>query len=151
MTPLDVYLQTASPEQARAAVVDFGQAIKDMAASNIFPGDMLIKNFGVTELGRVIFYDYDEVCPLSACRFRRQPRAYAYEDELASRPWYLVEENDVFPEEFRSFLGLKAELRDVFMEHHADIFTPEFWQASQARIQSGRLSHLFPYRRFDPD
>ena len=151
VTPLDVYLQTASAEAARAAVIDFGQAIKDMAASNIFPGDMLIKNFGVTELGRVIFYDFDEVCPLTACRFRRQPRAYSYEDELAAQPWYLVEENDIFPEEFVSFLGLKAELRNVFMTHHADIFTPEFWQAHQDRIQSNNLAHVFPYRRFNAD
>jgi isocitrate dehydrogenase kinase/phosphatase len=149
--PLDVYLQTAAPDAAAAAVIDFGQAIRDMAASNIFPGDMLIKNFGVTELGRVIFYDYDEVCPLTACRFRRQPRAHSYEDELAATPWFLVEENDVFPEEFRSFLGLKPNLRDVFMEHHAAIFTPEFWQAHQNRIQSGDLSHVYPYRRFDED
>lgn len=149
VTPLDVYLQTASVPEARAAVIDFGQAIKDMAASNIFPGDMLIKNFGVTELGRVIFYDFDEVCPLTACRFRRQPRAYSYEDELAAQPWYLVEENDVFPEEFVSFLGLKAELRNVLMAHHADIFTPEFWQTHQERIQSNNLVHVFPYRRFD--
>ncbi len=151
VTPLDVYLQTASAEAARAAVIDFGQAIKDMAASNIFPGDMLIKNFGVTELGRVIFYDFDEVCPLTACRFRRQPRAYSYEDELAAQPWYLVEENDIFPEEFVSFLGLKAELRNVMMGHHADIFTPDFWQAHQDRIQSNNLAHVFPYRRFNAD
>ncbi len=151
VTPLDVYLQTASAEAARAAVIDFGQAIKDMAASNIFPGDMLIKNFGVTELGRVIFYDFDEVCPLTACRFRRQPRAYSYEDELAAQPWYLVEENDIFPEEFVSFLGLKAELRNVMMGHHADIFTPDFWQAHQDRIQSNNLAHVFPYRRLNAD
>jgi isocitrate dehydrogenase kinase/phosphatase len=151
VTPLDVYLRSASAEQARAAVIDFGQAIKDMAASNIFPGDMLIKNFGVTELGRVIFYDFDEVCPLTACRFRRQPRAASYEDELAAQPWYLVEENDIFPEEFVSFLGLKAELRNVFMTHHADIFTPEFWQAHQDRIQSNNLVHVYPYRRFNAE
>jgi isocitrate dehydrogenase kinase/phosphatase len=149
VVPLDVYLQTAAPDQAAAAVIDFGQAIRDMAASNIFPGDMLIKNFGVTELGRVIFYDYDEVCPLTACRFRRQPQAHSYEDEMAAAPWYLVEENDVFPEEFRSFLGLKPALRQVFMDHHADIFTPEFWQAHQKRIRSGELAHVYPYLRFD--
>ena len=149
--PLDVYLQTAAPDEAAAAVIDFGQAIRDMAASNIFPGDMLIKNFGVTELGRVIFYDYDEVCPLTACRFRHQPQARSYEDEMASTPWYLVAENDVFPEEFSAFLGLKPDLREVFMAHHADIFTPRFWQVHQDRIQSGNLAHVYPYQRFDDD
>ena len=151
VTPLDVFLQTAGAEAAAAAVIDFGQAIRDMAASNIFPGDMLIKNFGVTELGRVIFYDYDEVCPLTACRFRRQPRAQAYADELSAAPWYLVDENDVFPEEFQSFLGLRPALREIFLEHHADIFTPEFWQGHQRRIESGNLAHVFPYRRFSED
>ncbi len=149
VTPLDVFLQTASAEEAAAAVIDFGQAIRDMAASNIFPGDMLIKNFGVTELGRVIFYDYDEVCPLTACRFRRQPREQAYADELSAAPWYLVDENDIFPEEFHSFLGLKPVLRDIFLAHHADIFTPEFWQAHQRRIESGDLAHVYPYEPFD--
>ena len=151
VTPLDVYLQTAPPDKAAAAVIDFGQAIRDMAASNIFPGDMLIKNFGVTELGRVIFYDYDEVCPLTACRFRHQPRAHSHEDEMAAAPMYLVDEYDVFPEEFQAFLGLKPDLRAVFMAHHAEIFTPEFWQAHQDRIQSGNLAHVYPYRRFDTD
>ncbi len=151
VTPLDVYLQTAPPDKAAAAVIDFGQAIRDMAASNIFPGDMLIKNFGVTELGRVIFYDYDEVCPLTVCRFRHQPRAHSHEDEMAAAPWYLVEENDIFPEEFQAFLGLKPDLRAVFMAHHAAIFTPEFWQAHQDRIQSGNLAHVYPYQRFDAD
>ncbi len=151
VTPLDIYLQTAPPDEAAAAVIDFGQAIRDMAASNIFPGDMLIKNFGVTELGRVIFYDYDEVCPLTACRFRHPPRAHSHEDEMAAAPWYLVDENDIFPEEFQSFLGLKPDLRAVFMAHHADIFTPEFWQAHQNRIQSGNLVHVYPYRRFDAE
>ena len=151
VTPLDVYLKTASEDEAGEAVVDFGQAIKDMAASNIFPGDLLIKNFGVTELGRVIFYDYDEVCPVTTCRFRAKPRAVSYEDELAAAPWYLVGENDVFPEEFIAFLGLTEALIGVLLEHHKEIFTPQFWQAHQTRIQSGIPVHIFPYRRFDAD
>jgi isocitrate dehydrogenase kinase/phosphatase len=148
VVPLDVYLRTATPDLAADAVIDFGQAIRDLAASNIFPGDMLIKNFGVTELGRVIFYDYDEVCPLTACRFRRRPRARSPEDEMAAMPWYLVEDNDIFPEEFQSFLGLKPELRRIFVDHHAEIFTPDFWQAHQSRIESGDLAHVYPYQRF---
>jgi isocitrate dehydrogenase kinase/phosphatase len=151
VTPLDVYLKTASDHEAREAVIEFGQAIKDMAASNIFPGDLLIKNFGVTELGRVIFYDYDEVCPVTSCRFRTKPRAASYEDELAAAPWYLVGENDVFPEEFISFLAMSEALRNVLLAHHGDIFTPAFWQSHQTRIQSGIPVHIFPYRRFNDD
>jgi isocitrate dehydrogenase kinase/phosphatase len=151
VTPLDVFLKTAADPDARAAVVDFGQAVKDMAASDIFPGDLLIKNFGVTELGRVIFYDYDEVCPLSSCRFRAKPAAMHYEHELDSAPWFMVADNDVFPEEFPAFLGLSADLLGVLLEHHGDLFTPEFWQDHQQRIASGNPKHVIPYQTLDEE
>ena len=145
--PLDLFLETAAPEAARAAVIEFGQAIKDLAHSNIFPGDMLLKNFGVTGLGRVIFYDFDEICPLTDCRFRRKPAATSYDDELASEPWYFVGENDIFPEEFESFLGLTGVLKRVFMAHHADLLGVDFWQQTQDNIRTGRPMHVFPYAR----
>jgi isocitrate dehydrogenase kinase/phosphatase len=146
VTPLDLYLESALPEDARSAVIDFGQAIKDMAASDIFPGDMLLKNFGVTTLGRVIFYDFDEICPLHQCRFRRKPRAFADDALLDEAPWYLVEENDVFPEEFIHFLGLRGQLREAFLEHHADLCGTPFWLDMQTRLAAGELLHLRPYR-----
>lgn len=145
--PLNLYLDEATAEAARAAVIDFGQAIKDLAYSNIFPGDMLLKNFGVTDLGRVIFYDFDEICPLTECRFRRKPAARSYEDELASEPWYFVGENDIFPEEFVNFLGLTGALKQVFMTHHEDLLHVNFWQQTQAQIRSGTPIHVFPYSR----
>jgi isocitrate dehydrogenase kinase/phosphatase len=145
--PLDLYLAEAPPEAARQAVIDFGQAIKDLAYSNIFPGDMLLKNFGVTALGRVIFYDFDEVCPLTDCRFRRKPKPRSHEDELSSEPWYYVAENDIFPEEFGDFLGLAGDLRDVFMTHHADLLNADFWQRTQESIGRGDPIHVFPYTR----
>ena len=145
--PLDLYLADARPEEARQAVIDFGQAIKDLACSNIFPGDMLLKNFGVTGLGRVIFYDFDEVCPMTQCRFRRKPPARSEEDELASEPWYYVGENDIFPEEFENFLGLDEALKQVFLTHHRDLLSVEFWQRIQENIQTGKLIHVFPYTR----
>jgi len=147
--PLDLYLAEATAEAARSAVIDFGQAIKDLAYSNIFPGDMLLKNFGVTDLGRVIFYDFDEICPLTECRFRRKPAAASYEDELASEPWYFVGDNDIFPEEFEHFLGLTGDLRDVFMSHHKDLLSVDFWRRTQDRIQAGVPMHVFPYRRLE--
>jgi isocitrate dehydrogenase kinase/phosphatase len=146
--PLDLYLAEAPPEAARAAVIDFGQAIKDLACSNLFPGDMLLKNFGVTGLGRVIFYDFDEVCPLTDCRFRRKPPAVSYEDELAAEPWYYVAENDIFPEEFENFLGLTGALKAAFLEHHADLLGVDFWRRTQAEIRAGRPIHVYPYQRF---
>lgn len=145
MVPLDVFLQRADAEAAKAAVIDYGRAIKDLARINIFPGDMLIKNFGVTQLGRVVFYDYDELCPLTDCNFRWLPQARAYEDELSSEPWFMVAENDVFPEEFAAFLALGPDLRSIFLKHHGDLLTPEFWQQTQAQIRAGAITPILPY------
>ncbi len=149
--PLDLFLAEATAEAARSAVIDFGQAIKDLAYSNIFPGDMLLKNFGVTDLGRVIFYDFDEICPLTECRFRRKPAAASYEDELASEPWYFVSDNDIFPEEFEHFLGLTGDLKEAFMAHHKDLLRVDFWRRTQEQIEAGVPIHVFPYQRFKGD
>lgn len=145
VTPLDLYLQQADWTSAKAAVLDFGQAIKDLARVNIFPGDMLIKNFGVSRLGRVVFYDYDELCPLTLCNFRKIPPPRNEMDEMAAAPWYFVDEHDVFPEEFKFFLGLPDDLRQVFIAVHGDLFEVEFWRETQQRIQSGELIHITPY------
>lgn len=145
LIPLDVYLKEADAETAKAAVIDYGRAIKDLAHINVFPGDMLIKNFGVTQLGRVVFYDYDELCPLTDCNFRRLPQARGYEDEMAAEPWFMVGENDVFPEEFASFLALAPDLREIFLKYHGDLLTPEFWQQTQNHIRAGVLKPILPY------
>lgn len=147
--PLDLYLNEATAEAARSAVIDYGQAIKDLAYSNIFPGDMLLKNFGVTDLGRVIFYDFDEICPLTECRFRRKPPPASYEDELASEPWYFIGDNDIFPEEFENFLGLTGSLKQAFMTHHRDLLNVNFWHQTQEQIRAGVPVHVFPYQRME--
>ncbi len=147
VTPLDVFLNKADEPAAQKIVIEWGNAIKDLAVSNIFPGDILLKNFGVTRHGRVVFYDYDELCPLTSCRFRKLPPAHEYENEMASEPWFYVDENDVFPEEFIKFLGLRPSLRDVFCEHHSDLFAVNFWQQAQQMIQAGELPHIYPYAR----
>jgi isocitrate dehydrogenase kinase/phosphatase len=145
VTPLDVYLQDAGAEKAAAVVVDFGNAIKDLAFANIFAGDMLLKNFGVTRHGRVVFYDYDEIVPLTDCRFRKIPKARSDMEEMADEPWYTVDENDVFPEEFSRFLGLSADYRELFLASHADLLEPAFWVSVQNEIRSGALRHIRPY------
>lgn len=147
VTPLDVYLQEADNRAARAAILDYGRAIRDLALSNIFPGDMLLNNFGVTRHGRVVFYDYDELCRITDCNFRRIPPAANPEDELAGEPWFYVGENDVFPEELPRFLGLPDDLHKFFMENHSDLFDVDFWRGIQERLQSGELVHIFPYAR----
>jgi len=152
VTPLNLYLRKGGREAAIRAVVDYGNANKELAAANIFPGDFLLKNYGVTRHGRVVFYDYDELCLITDCNFRRLPVARHDEDELESETWFAVGENDIFPEEFVRFLELDGELRDAFYEHHLDLFTVEFWQGVQDRLRAGEIMDVFPYpqsRRFN--
>ncbi len=152
VTPLNLYLRSAPPARAQAAVIDYGRAIKELAAANIFPGDFLLKNFGVTRHGRVVFYDYDELCLLDDCKFRRLPPPAYPEAEFAAQPWFSVGADDIFPEEFVSFLGMPDDLRELFVEHHSDLFDVEFWRRMQDRLRRGELPDLFPYpleRRLD--
>jgi isocitrate dehydrogenase kinase/phosphatase len=143
--PLDIYVREAAESAAKAATIDYGNAIKDLANSNIFPGDMLLKNFGVTRHGRVVFYDYDELCFLAECKFRRFPPALTLEDEIASEPWFHVNPGDIFPAEFERFLGLSRKLRQIFEERHSDLFDVQFWRDAQERVNRGKLRHIFPY------
>lgn len=145
VVPLDLYARDAVPSAAAAAVVDYGRAIKDLACTNIFPGDLLIKNFGVTRHGRVVFYDYDELRPLTEVSFKSIPDPRDEFDAMSDTPWFPVEDSDVFPEEHRRFLGLPAELRDAFDQRHSDLFEVEPWQAVQKRIKAGELMDIFPY------
>ena len=145
MTPLDLYLSRAGQEAASAAVMDYGQAIKDLAATNIFPGDMLLKNLGVTRHGRVVFYDYDELCWLGECNFRPLPQPSTLEEEYSIDPWFYVGEADIFPEEFRKFLVLRKDLRETFVQVHADLFEVEFWKGLQHRHTNGEIIHIVPY------
>jgi isocitrate dehydrogenase kinase/phosphatase len=146
VTPLNLYLQRADPAAAAAAIVDYGSAIKELAMANIFTGDMLLKNFGVTRHGRVVFYDYDELALLTECNFRRVPASVHADEEMSAEPWYHVGESDVFPEEFRPFLVPPAgPLRDAFLAAHADLLTVEFWQGVQERLRAGEMFDFYPY------
>jgi isocitrate dehydrogenase kinase/phosphatase len=147
VTPLNLFLQDTEEAAAREAAIDYGNAIKDLAAADIFTGDMLLKNFGVTRNGRVICYDYDELCLLSECRFRRIPQATSLEDEFSAEPWFHVGEQDVFPEEFKAFLVPAGRLRETFLEAHRDLLDPSFWQDVQRRLAAGEVVDVFPYRR----
>jgi isocitrate dehydrogenase kinase/phosphatase len=146
MTPLNIYLTQASPADAAAAIIDYGAAIAELAANNIFAGDLLWKNFGVTAHGRLVLYDYDEICPLLACNFRRIPQARSYEDELSDQPFYAVADSDVFPEEWAPFIvPREPALRAAFLDHHAALLTPEFWQHKQAQVVANELNIGLPY------
>ncbi|MCL2308801.1 MAG: bifunctional isocitrate dehydrogenase kinase/phosphatase [Proteobacteria bacterium] len=147
MIPLNLYLDQVD-ETARAEIIDdYGVAIRQLASANIFPGDMLLKNFGVTKNNRVVFYDYDEIRYMTEMNFRAIPPPRYPEDELAGEPWYSVAENDVFPEEFRQFLFNDDTLRKAFEKHHEDIFHPEYWKRLQQRIREGVIEDFFAYRR----
>jgi isocitrate dehydrogenase kinase/phosphatase len=145
--PLDLYLRESNPLKARAAIIDYGRAIKNLAMSDIFPGDMLLKNFGVTRSGRVVFYDYDELTRVSECNFREIPSTSDPDREMSADPWFGVGEHDVFPEEFRNFLGIRGELRAVLEQHHGDLFGVRYWRRIQDRVKSGEVIEIFPYKR----
>lgn len=146
LVPLNIYTKEMPFRLATEAIMDYGNAIKDLVAANIFPGDILLKNFGVTRHGRVIFYDYDELCLLTECNFRAIPTARNDYDELNAEPWYYVGENDIFPEEFKSFLDLEGELREVFLNFHGDLFRVNFWLGFQTRLNAGEIPDIFPYK-----
>jgi len=171
MIPLNIYLQeafdaggadvdnvSANAERARGqiarGVVEYGNAIKDLVAANIFPGDMLWKNFGITRHGKVVFYDYDEIEYITDCNFRRVPAPRNEEDEMSGETWYSVGPKDVFPETFTPFLLGNPAVRKVFMEHHADLLDVDFWQGHKDRIAQGYVHDVFPYdreKRFETD
>jgi isocitrate dehydrogenase kinase/phosphatase len=144
--PLNLFFLEADKASVEAAARDYGRAIKDLAASNIFPGDILTKNFGVTRHGRVVFYDYDELCFLTDCNFRDMPQPTTPEQEMAAEPWFSVRENDIFPEEFPQFLSLPGSARASLFERHADLFCAAYWRGIQEKLRAGELPEVFPYR-----
>lgn len=145
MLPLNLYLARANNTALAAVIQQYGEAIRELAANNIFPGDMLYKNFGLTRLGRLVFYDYDEIQPMTEMNFRPIPPAPNEEAEMASEPWYPIAKNDVFPEEFRWFLLGDPRIRDAFLNHHADLLEARWWNQCRDRVASGRLENIYPY------
>jgi isocitrate dehydrogenase kinase/phosphatase len=156
-TPLNLYLASATPEQVEHAVREYGNAVRELAIANVFPGDLIWRNFGMTRYGRVLFYDYDEVEYLTDCVFRAIPPPPNPEAELSQDVWYAVGPHDVFPGEFEPFLLGDARVREPFLRHNADLLGPEFWQESQRRVANGEMVDFFPYpdtvrfcRRYEP-
>ena len=145
LLPLNLFLQGADEDRTREAIVEYGNAIRELAGANIFPGDLLLKNFGVTRYGRVVFYDYDEICELTECRFRHIPKPRDDDEEMASDPWFSVEKNDVFPEQFPTFLVPPGKPREIFMAVHGELAEASYWTAQQERVKAGIQEDLFPY------
>ncbi|HEV3179891.1 MAG TPA: bifunctional isocitrate dehydrogenase kinase/phosphatase, partial [Steroidobacteraceae bacterium] len=145
MTPLNLYLRSAPAADAERVVLDYGQCIRDLAYTNIFPGDLLLKNFGVTRHGRVIFYDYDELCRVTDCNFRDVPPPTHPEDEMRAEAWFYVGESDVFPETFINFLGFSDEQRAALLRMHGEILTAAFWRGVQQRLSESEVLEVLPY------
>ncbi|WP_374485519.1 bifunctional isocitrate dehydrogenase kinase/phosphatase [Zoogloea sp.] len=145
MTPLNLYLSKATDQQIDEAVREYGQAISELAIANIFPGDMLWKNFGVTRYGRVVFYDYDEIEYMTDCNFRKIPPAPNEEMEMSGEPWYSAGPRDIFPEEFATFLLGQPKIRKAFLTHHRKLLDPTFWQDAQDKIRNGYVEDFYPY------
>ena len=147
MVPLNLWFEQVKGQQLRDAVEEYGNAIRQLAAANIFPGDMLFKNFGVTRHGRVVFYDYDEICYMTKVNFRDIPAPRYPEDELSAEPWYSVSPGDVFPQEFRHWLCADPEIGPLFEEMHADLLRADYWRGLQARIREGHVEDVYAYRK----
>jgi len=145
MIPLNEYLASADSKLARKVIDEYGKSIRELAAANIFPGDMMQKNFGVTRLNRVVFYDYDEICYMTDCRFRSIPDTGDAWEEMSAEPHYSLHDNDVFPETFGSFFFPNAELRKIFLRRHSDLVDPGFWKKTQETIRRGEQPDVFPY------
>lgn len=145
LEPLNILINRGNEPEIRAAITEYGHAIKELAAANIFPGDLLFKNFGVTRHGRVIFYDYDEIELMTDCNFRKIPAPRTLQDEMAAEPWYSVGKHDIFPEEFPGFLLTNPLVADAFMQEHADLLDANYWQSVQSDIEAGRYQDIFPY------
>ena len=147
VTPLNLYLQDYHFDEARLALLDYGQAIKDLAMTNIFAGDLLLKNFGVSRHGRVIFYDYDELCLVTECQFRDLPTSDNLDDEMRAENWFYVGPRDIFPEEFIRFLAISDPLRAAFLEQHADLLTADYWRGIKELHLSNCAPEVAPYYR----
>ncbi len=145
LRPLNLYLKEVDEAAAIRAIVDYGQAIRDLARTNVFPGDLLLKNFGVSRHGRVIFYDYDELCLVTDCHFRDLPKARFEEDELRAEPWFYVGPDDVFPEQFLEFLGIRGSCREAFLAHHQDILKPAYWRKIKVCHEQEKHLEVLPY------
>jgi len=145
LTPLNLFVASADDAACAHAVQDYGEALRDLAAVNIFAGDLLFKNFGVTRYGRIVFYDYDEIEYITDCTFRSIPDAPPCFDDTSGETWYPVGPRDVFPEEFGTFLLTDPRVRSAFVDRHAELLTARWWRAVAQANADGRAREVLSY------
>lgn len=142
MTPLNLYLQKPmSDSHTRDVIDDLGTTIKEIAAAKLFPGDMLQKNFGITRHSRVIFYDYDEICPLVERDFRDLPS----QDDPFAMDCLSVGPSDVFPEQFKHFIVTQPKHKKLLIEMHPEIFQASYWQSVKQSAKNNLSIVTLPY------
>ncbi|MEM5531564.1 bifunctional isocitrate dehydrogenase kinase/phosphatase [Pseudoalteromonas arctica] len=147
MTPLNLYITQCDNKTLERVMHDYGKAIKELAGANIFPGDMLMKNFGVTRWGRVVFYDFDEICSLTDCNFREVPQTQNALEELSSNSYFDIAENDIFPSQFKVFFSANEIAFNYFNNEHSNLFLATFWQGCQQQVHNGFLPDVYPYKQ----
>ena len=145
--PLNLYVRESSPTEAEHAIIDYGQTIRDLAGTNLFPGDLLLKNFGVTRSKRVVFYDYDEVALVTECNFRDIPATGGDEELMTPDSWTYIDKDDIFPEEFIKFLAMDNNLRSIFLKYHGDLLSPGYWRGIKADLLAGKIPTIVPYHK----
>ena len=147
MVPFNIFIDHADAEMLERGVISYGNAIKEMIAANIFPGDMLLKNFGVTRQNRVVFYDYDEICQMDEIKIRAVPKARSVEEEMADEAWFHIDENDFFPEQFAHFVVNHPRFEERFLAHHSELLEPAYWKKVQNDVLQNKRHDIFPYRQ----
>ena len=145
MIPFNIFLEYADDEMLEQGVNSYGNAIKEMIAANIFPGDMLLKNFGVTRQNRVVFYDYDEIAKMTDINIRRQPAPRSIDEEMAGEPWFHIGENDFFPEQFERFVANHPRAGERFVARHGELLEAAYWRQVQHDIRDNKRRDVFPY------
>jgi len=147
IVPLDVYLRDAPvpEEQRQHAVLDYGAAIRDLAAAGLFVGDYMTKNFGVSQYTRVILYDYDDMDDLVNWNFRSLPEPPEWAELLPYEDWLSKGPFDVFPEhDFRKF-AVPEQYLEFFTRHHGELLNPGFWNRIKSELREGHVPDFYPY------
>ncbi len=150
VTPLPIYWQQENdPEALRRVIFDFGNFLKDLAASGIFPLDLFNTwNYGVTRRGRVVLYDYDDVVPLELVTFAEKPRPRDEFEELEPDEERIgAGPGDFFTDEMRRYTGVPQPLKGIFESAHGDLFSLEFWRTTKQRVRAGEVADITPYLR----
>jgi isocitrate dehydrogenase kinase/phosphatase len=150
VVPLPMYFDSEThPEALRRVLVDFGYFLKDLAATGVFPGDLFNTwNYGVTQRGRVVLFDYDDVVPLEEINFLEKPQPRnEFEEMSLEEDWVVASPDDYFMDEIDRYSGIPYPLKGIFTSVHGDLYTLKFWHDMKARLKEGEIVDIIPYDR----